>query len=514
MICLYGKKICGGMVSGAAYVFNRKCGRESVHQAASVDEEQRRLGQAMASVREELTNCIAQARNETAKEIYEIHRMMLEDEDVLEYLQTAVQQAGTTAEQAASETERYFAELFRSTQDDYMIARIDDVRDVMDRVIACLTEEQDSDVPEEPFILVTEELLPGDLMRFGSEKLKGIATGSGTLYSHASILVKEMGIPALITENASSLKTGMKILLDADDEILYADPDDETAGAFAEKEALAAEKKQDSPFRHLPCDLYVNIGDAREVSAELFSGCDGVGLFRTEFMFLNRPELPDEEEQFAAYRCVLEKAKGKKVVIRTFDIGSDKAVPALPLGKEENPALGFRGLRVYSLYPEIFRTQLRALLRAAVYGNLSIMYPMVVSKEEILKLRQILTETAEELKAQGIPYQIPPQGAMIETPAAALLSDELAEAADFFSVGTNDLTQYTLAVDRQDGRLDPYCDRGHRAVLELIRLAAASAHRHGIRIGICGELASQPDLIEKWKELGIDYLSVSPAVLK
>ena len=512
MICLHGKTVCGGTVSGTAYVYRRKTGYGAKDKTVCASGEAQRLETAVAAVREKLALCAEQAESDTARDILDVHRMMLEDEDVLDCLRSAVQNDGTTAEMAVSQTQQYFSKLFSDTGDSYLFARIDDIRDVCGELISFLSPQEPSSAPQGPVVLVADELLPGDLMQLDRKDLTGIVLGSGTVWSHTSILIKEMGIPALICESVEAAETGMSVLLNASDGRVFFKAADESPENGAFRQQPAAENKKASPFNDLPCGLYVNIGDPREVSDELMEKCSGIGLLRTEYMYLGRARLPDEEEQFSVYRDILKKANGKSVTVRTFDVGSDKAVEALPLEEEENPALGFRGLRVYSLYPEAFKTQLRALLRAAVYGDLRIMYPMVTSGEEIDEIGLTLARAAQELETRGIPYRIPKQGAMIETPAAALLSSEIAGKVDFLSVGTNDLTQYTLAIDRQNGRLDRFCDRSHRAILSLIRTAAENAHRNGIGIGICGELASQPELIGKWLELGIDHLSVSPFV--
>lgn len=511
MICLDGKVICKGFALGTAYVFRKNTAKHTKeHKPLSVTDELKRLELAVLKAKEELSLCIAESDSNTAKEIFEIHRMMLEDEDILSYLQDAVKNSGIAAQEAVKKAECYFSELFKSTQDDYMIARIDDIRDVCGRLSSFLQPEVLPKKLQKPAVLVADELLPGDLVEIGKENIIGIVTSSGTLYSHASILIREMGIPALICENIDEIKTGMEVLLDGECGTAYFEPDAKTIENFKNNKDFAAQKNKPLFFDKLPCKLYVNIGNAGELNGDLVNKCDGVGLFRTEYMYLGKAQLPDEEEQFKIYKEILEKANGKSVTVRTFDIGSDKSVETLPLKKEENPALGLRGLRVYSLYPEAFKSQVRALLRAAVYGNLRIMYPMVTSSAEISEIKKIVSNTAQELKQQGILYKIPPQGAMIETPAAALLSDEIAKTVDFFSVGTNDLTQYTLAIDRQSGELEPLDANGYKAVISLIKIATDNAHNNGIEIGICGELASVPEFTKKWIELGMDYLSVSP----
>lgn len=513
MIRLHGKTVCGGTVSGTAYGFYRKPEPDMERKPASPSGEWARLASAVSTVRDDLSARMENAGSDTARDILEVHRMMLEDEEIAEYLKTAVTEDGLSAEAAVLAASLYFSDLFAETGDDCLIARIDDIRDVMGSLLSCLSGEEAPPEPEGPFVLFADELFPGDFLRFDRKKLSGIVLGFGTVTSHVSILIREMGIPALICGETLPVRTGMNVLLNADRETVVFDYDENGKDAAVIAELLTEKSGEGSPFGDLPCRLYANIGGPEEVGGGLMDHCDGIGLFRSEFLCLGRPDLPGEEEQFSVYRTVLERANGKPVTVRTFDIGSDKPTAALPLPKEENPALGFRGLRVYPLYPEAFRAQLRALLRAAVFGDLRILYPMVTSEKELAALRQTVLQTARGLEEEGIPCRIPPQGAMIETPAAALLSDEIAGEADFLSVGTNDLTQYTLAIDRQNGRLDRYADPGHRAVLSLIRMAAENAHRHGIPIGICGELASEPGLIGEWTAMGIDYLSVSPSVI-
>lgn len=513
MIHLQGKTICSGVVSGTAFVFKRNVTDKAGHKSVNANEEADRLELAISEVKNELIDCAEHSESETAKEIFEIHRMMLEDEDVLDYLRNAVQIECNTANDAVTQTEKCFSQMFLDTQDEYMIARIDDIKDVCGRLISHLTKEKILNIPDCPFVLVADELFPGDLMGLNRKNLKGIVLGSGSVYSHIAILIKEMGIPAMICGNINEVKNGMTVIMNTDNRSVYFEPDKKTVDDFIKTQQLSAEKNKHSPFSKIPCKLYVNIGNPKEVSSELMKKCDGIGLFRTEYLYLNRTDLPSEEEQFSVYKKMLETANGKTVTIRTFDIGSDKKSETIPLKNEENPALGLRGLRVYSLYPEIFKIQIRALLRAAVYGNLRIMYPMVTLCKEIDKIKEFVSQTAQELSEQGTAYKIPLQGAMIETPASALLSHKLAKTADFFSVGTNDLTQYTLAFDRQSEELDALDDDSAEAVMLLIKTAAENAHKNGIEIGICGELASQAEFIEKWIETDIDYLSVSPYIL-
>ncbi len=509
MIHLQGKTIFSGVVSDTAFVLNRNITSNTEHTSINKDEEARRLELVITEVKDELAECAKKSENDTAKEIFEIHRMMLEDEDFLDYLRNAVQFTGNTANNAVTQTEECFSQMFLDTQDEYMIARIDDIKDVCRRLLSHLTKEKSKNTPDGSFVLVADELFPGDLMSFDRQNLKGIILGSGSIYSHIAILIKEMGIPAMICDNINAVKTGMKVLINTGNNSVYFEPDQKTIDNFLKIQKSAATKNNASPFQNLPCKIYVNIGNSAEVNGGLPEQCDGIGLFRTEYLYLNRTDLPCEEEQFSIYKKILEAANGKPVTIRTFDIGSDKKVETIPLKNEENPALGLRGLRVYSLYPDIFKTQIRALLRAAVYGNLRIMYPMVTSCKEIIEIKEFISQVAQELSEQGISCKIPLQGAMIETPASALLSHKLAKVVDFFSVGTNDLTQYTLAHDRQNEELDSLNNENSEAVISLIKTATENAHKNGIEIGICGELASQPKFINKWIELGIDYLSVS-----
>ena len=514
MICLQGKTVCGGIISGETFVFKRnavKSGAEN--KSISAFDELNKLEFAIRTVKENLDVCISQSKNTAERDVFEIHRMMLEDEDFLTYLKNAVQN-GATAVEAVFQTEHYFSEIFLNTQDDYMISRIDDIRDVCGRLSATFTAENNSVKPQKPAVIVANELLPSDLVEIGKENIAGIIMGSGTVFSHTSILIKEMGVPAIICEDISAVKSGMTVILNGESGVAYIEPDDSTVEDFNRSTQFLYENKKTSAFNKLQCKLYVNIGNVREVDGCLFEKCDGIGLFRTEYLYIGRPDLPNEEEQFSVYKNILEKANGKCVTVRTFDIGSDKSVSSLSIKNEENPALGLRGLRLYFLYPDVFKTQLKALLRAAVYGNLRIMYPMVTSCQEIEKIKQILLQAKKELSQQGIPFKLPPQGAMIETPAAALLSEDIAKTVDFFSVGTNDLLQYTFAVDRQNGELDAFCNQNYKAIMSLIKIATENAHNKGIEIGICGELASVMEFIPKWTELGIDYISVAPSVLK
>ena len=503
---LQGKTVFGGVVSGTAYVFNKRTEQKINNQPLPVAQEKERLDCAVSDVKKEIKNSIEFADNKTVKDVLEIHLMMLEDDDILDFLHNAVNNEGTSAEKAVKETEQYFTQMFLDTHDEYMIARTDDIRDVCSRLTAHLSSERFSDKPDSPVVLVAEELLASDLIGIDRKNLIGIITGSGSLNSHISILIREMGIPAVICKNANEITNDISLLLDADNGVLFIEPDDEIIKNYSGKM-----NKNSSLFvrENLPCKLYMNVGNPKELNEKMLESCDGIGLFRTEYLYFGRKDLPGEEEQFEVYKNILKKANGKPVVIRTFDLGSDKLSEAIPLKKEENPALGVRGLRVYSVYPDAFKTQLRALLRAAAYGDLRIMYPMVTSCREIEQIKNAVSLAATELSESGTEYSVPKQGAMIETPAAALLSDKIAKTVDFLSIGTNDLIQYTTAVDRQNGALDDFFDPECEAVISLIKMTAENAHKNGIEVGICGEMASMPEFIDKWKETGVDYISVS-----
>lgn len=509
MICLRGTRVCGGMTSGRAYVLRKSGVARETGGTRFVPDELRRLELAIGGVCDELRDAAARAETGAAREILEIHRMMLEDEDVLASLRDAAQ-SGLSAESAVAQTEDRFVRMLLDTRDDTMAARADDVRDVCGRLSARLSGSEDDAAPREPFILAADDLLPGDLLRFDRKNLLGVVMRTGALRSHVSILIREMGIPAVICGDMRGVETDMRVLLDGDRGRVCFAPDEAAEAAFARDMRLRAEENARAPLRDLPCALMINVGNAREAVEALTQPCGGVGLFRTEFLYIGRSDLPDEEEQYQAYSAVLRAAKDRPVTVRTFDLGADKQSAALPIGPEENPALGLRGLRVYSVYPEVFQTQLRALLRAAVCGNLQIMVPMVTSCAEIAEIRRQIDLAAEALAARGSAYRIPPLGAMIETPAAVMISSELAGLVDFFSVGTNDLTQYTYALDRQRVQSEPNLD----ALLRLIAIAAENAHSAGIPICVCGELAADPDLTREWAKMRIDSLSVAPGILK
>ncbi len=431
MVCLKGKVICGGIAFGKTFVLSKSAESKKSSDTADSTDELEKAELAVCFVKQTLKECEDRADNETAKEILAIHRMMLEDEDILSSLRDGVK-SGLSAKAAVLNTRRHFTRLFEQTGDDYMVARIDDINDICGRLLSYLDGEKMRDLPKSPSVIVSKELLPGDLLGTDKKNIKGIIIGSGTVYSHTAILIKAMGIPALICDDIGKIPDNTEVILDCDGGEIFIEPDNKTADDYSRALNSSDKNGKRSAFANLPLKLLMNIGSAEEIGKALPYKCDGIGLFRTEYIYIGRKELPSEEEQFLIYKEVLTKANGKPVTVRTFDLGSDKTVKSFPLKAEENPALGLRGLRLYFVYPEVFKTQIRALLRSAVYGNLKIMYPMVISNEEVIRLNQTVRDTANELKEQGIPYKLPDIGVMIETPAAAVLSDELAQTADFF----------------------------------------------------------------------------------
>ncbi len=507
-----GKTVCGGTSTGICYVLNHNEHNTQVHESVSKENELRRISGAILNVGESLQKRAENEENATVREILELHNMMLEDEDILSSLIDTISAGGVTAEEAVVRTEEAFTKMLLDTNDEYMMARADDVRDICRELKLFLTGDITEAMPDEPFVLIVDELLPSDLTRFAQKRLSGIITRTGSIYSHVAIMIRALNIPALIVKDTNAIRTGMSILIDGDSGRAYLEPDVKAKATLFESRHV----RNDNIFTSgkLSCAICVNIGSAHEAKEALFDTCDGIGLFRTEFLYIGRRDLPSEDEQFDTYKLVLEAAHGKPVVIRTFDLGADKQSEALPLEAEANPALGCRGLRVYSVYPDAFMTQIRSLLRASVYGDLRIMYPMVTSCAEMHELRARVLDVAKSLEKENIPFRIPPQGAMIETPAAVMISAELAKCSDFFSVGTNDLTQYTYAADRLNTNTERIAESDNTALLRLIELAVSNAHNAGIKIGICGELAANVDMIKAWTDMRIDSLSVSPSVLK
>ncbi len=466
---------------------------------------------------------------ETNAQIFEIHMMMLEDEDYNDSIRSIIETQSVNAEYAVAVTADNFSEMFASMEDPYMQARSADVRDISNRLIANLTGTA-SDVASAggKMIVCAEDLAPSETVALDKDKVLAFVTAKGSSNSHTAILARNMNIPAVIGAGdkfLSSITDGQTAVVDGYTGEIFLDPDEETIAKYSKKREADEEKKrllqelkgkENVTLDGRKINIFANISGTDNIGAVLVNDAGGIGLFRSEFLYLENTDFPTEDQQFQAYKRVLESMAGKKVVIRTLDIGADKQVDYFGLKKEENPALGLRAIRICLTRPEIFRTQLRALYRASVFGNLAIMFPMITSVREVERIKSICEEVKQELSSEGIEYSDKVElGIMIETPAAAIISDQLAPLVDFFSVGTNDLTQYTLACDRQNPDIEEFIDTHHEAILRLIEMSAENAHKNGAWIGICGELAADTTLTERFLRMGIDELSVSaPFVLK
>lgn len=460
---------------------------------------------------------------ETNAEVFEVHKMMLEDADYVDSIVNMIRMQQINAEFAVATTGDNFSKMFADMEDEYFRARAADVKDISERLVNVLCGGKSSlGLGEEPVIVVADDLAPSETVQMDKEKLLGFVTRYGSSNSHTAILARTMNIPALIGVSIMPEWNGRMAAIDGYTGKLYIDPDEETL------ERLRGQKEADEKRRELQqqlkgkedvtvdgkhIHLYANIGSVKDVASVLENDAAGIGLFRSEFLYLEAEDYPDEEAQFQAYKTVAENMAGKKVIVRTLDIGADKQVGYFNLDKEENPAMGYRAIRICLDRTDIFKTQLRALLRASAFGQIAIMYPMIISVAEVRKIKQIVEEIKAELKEHGIPYGNVEQGIMIETPAAVMISDLLAEEVDFFSIGTNDLTQYTLAIDRQNMKLDSIYDAHHPAVLRMIEMTIENGHKHGCWVGICGELGADTTLTETLIKMGIDELSVSPSAV-
>ena len=529
MITIQGKSVFGGVSIGKLMFYKRNEKVIKREHISDADAEWKRFeaakGQAVDQLKELYEKALEDVGEANAM-IFEIHQMMLEDLDYLESIENIIRSQEVNAEYAVATTADNFAQMFASMDDAYMQGRAADVKDVSERVLDILCGVS-AGVKEmtEPCIIAADDLAPSETVQLDKSKVLGFATMYGSANSHTAILARTMNIPAVIGlgETLSSQYDGKMAVIDGFTGILYVDPDEETLARMQEKRAKDLEQKEllnqlkgkENVTRSgQKINVYANIGNVSDLGAVLKNDAGGIGLFRSEFLYLENSTFPTEEQQFAVYKQVAESMAGKKVIIRTLDIGADKQVDYFNLDKEENPALGYRAIRICLTRPEIFKTHLRALYRAAVYGNLSIMFPMIISVSEVKKIKEIIAQVQAELKAEGIPYKEDVElGVMIETPAAVMISRELAKEVDFFSVGTNDLTQYTLAIDRQNQKLDTFYDPHHPAVLAMIKMAADNAHAEGKWIGICGELGADLELTEEFLKMGLDELSVSPALV-
>ena len=529
MVTISGKSVFGGVSIGKLMFYKRN---EKVIKRAHVDDvdaEWKRFQDAKDTAVSQLKGLYDKAIEDVGEAnamIFEIHQMMLEDLDYLESIENIIQTQEVNAEFAVATTADNFAEMFAAMDDAYMQGRAADVRDVSERVLDILCG-VDAGMKEmtEPCIIAADDLAPSETVQLDKSKVLGFATMYGSSNSHTAILARTMNIPAVIGlgEELLSEYDGKMAAIDGFTGTLYIEPDEETMKAMQEKRAKDLEQKalleqlkgkENVTKSGQKINVYANIGNVSDLGAVLKNDAGGIGLFRSEFLYLENTDFPTEDQQFSVYKQVAESMAGKKVIIRTLDIGADKQVDYFGLDKEENPALGYRAIRICLTRTEIFKTQLRALYRAAVYGNISIMFPMIISVDEVRKIKEIIAEVKEELKNEGIPFKEDVElGIMIETPASVMVSRELAKEVDFFSVGTNDLTQYTLAIDRQNSKLDQFYDPHHPAVLAMIKMAAENAHAEGAWIGICGELGADLELTEEFLKMGLDELSVSPAMV-
>ena len=523
-----GKSVYKGIAMGPVVVLKKNDYQVKRTRIEDPEAEIKRVDEALEKSKEQLQKLYDKAVQEVGEAsaaIFEVHQMMLEDDDYLEAIQNTIRTEQINAEYAVAATGDNFAEMFASMDDNYMKARSADIKDISERLVRNLSGQDDADLSSiEPSIIVADDLSPSETVQMDKDKILAFVTVHGSTNSHTAILARMMNIPALIgvDMNLEEIHTGMEAVVDGFQGTVIFEPDETVKAQTTEKMAEEAEKlrllqelkgKENVTLDGHKINIYANIGSVGDIGYVMENDAGGIGLFRSEFLYLGRNDFPTEEEQFQAYKQAVQMMAGKKVIIRTLDIGADKQVDYFNLGNEDNPAMGYRAIRICLKQPEIFKTQLRALLRAAVYGNLSIMYPMITSTEEVKKIYEIVAEVEEELKAQEIQYKIPEQGIMIETPAAAIISDRLAEMVDFFSIGTNDLTQYTLAIDRQNEKLDEFYNPHHEALLRMIQMVVDNAHKCGKWAGICGELGADTTLTEEFVRMGLDELSVAPSMV-
>ena len=521
-----GKSILGGIAIGPLRIYKKAEAQTSRPSDLTPAEEWERFQSACEKAGEQLADLYDKALNEVGEDnaaIFEIHRMMLEDEDYLDAAKGIIDTQGAAAEYAAAVTGENFAAAFAAMDDSYMQARAADVKDISRRVVNILTGQDDAAaLDDQPVILVADDLTPSETVQLDKTKLLGFITRHGSSNSHTAILARTMNIPALIGVDFDESWDGKLAVLDGFNHCVYIDPAQELLAAMEEKrksdlkqEALlqGLKKKPNVTLDGREIKVYANIGSTGDVGLVLQNDAQGIGLFRSEFIYLDSQDYPTEDQQFMLYKRVVETMAGKKVIIRTLDIGADKQVDYFQLDKEENPALGYRAIRICLTRKEVFKTQLRAILRASAFGVVSIMFPMVISVREVRDAKEILEECRVELKERGVAMGEAEIGIMIETPAAVMIADELAEEVDFFSLGTNDLTQYTLAIDRQNPKLDNFYDPHHPAVLRMIRHTVEAGHRHNCWVGICGELGADQTLTETFLRMGVDELSVSPSAI-
>ena len=525
MEIIQGKAIFGGIAIGPISFFAKEQKQVKRTKVEDTEAEIARYEAALATAIEQLGALYEKALKEVGEseaQIFEVHQMMLEDDDYNDSVKNIITSQGLNAEYAVATTGDNFSTMFAAMDDEYFQARAVDVKDISERIINILMGTGEAKVSDEPSIIVAEDLAPSETVQMDKSKLLGFVTRLGSSNSHTAILARTMNIPALIQVDIKEEWNGKQAIIDGFSGKFIIEPEADVLEEYQKKQAeqqerrrlLAEQKGKPTVTKNgKAIKLFANIGSVSDLQSVMENDAAGIGLFRSEFLYLESDTYPTEEEQFKAYKMVAETMAGKKVIIRTLDIGADKQVDYFELDKEENPAMGLRAIRICLTRPEIFKTQLRALLRASAFGNIAVMYPMIISVEEVRKIKAIMEEVKAELDEAGIPYGNVEQGIMIETPAAVILSDLLAKEVDFFSIGTNDLTQYTLAIDRQNAKLDEFYNPHHEAVLRMIQMVVENAHKAGIWAVICGELGADLELTDRFMEMGVDELSVSPTFI-
>ena len=523
---LEGKSVFGGIAIGRLSIYNKKENQVKREKITDVEAEITRFTDAKETAKEQLKGFYEKAVKEVGEvnaAIFEVHQMMLDDLDYVESITNMIRTQEVNAEFAVASTGDNFSKMFAAMDDDYMKERAADVKDISNRVISILQNAENGSVTgEKPVILLADDLAPSETVQLDKSKVLSFVTRHGSTNSHTAILARTMNIPALIGIDFSEDVNGKMGIVDGYTGKLYIEPDEETMKKYEAKKAedenkkrllLELKGKENVTLDGKKINLYANIGGVADVANALSNDAGGIGLFRSEFLYLESEDYPTEEAQFAAYKTVAENMAGKKVIIRTLDIGADKQVDYFHMEKEENPAMGYRAIRICLDRPEIFKTQLRAIYRASYYGTISIMFPMIISVKEVKRIKEIVAEVKAELTTEGIPFKDCELGIMIETPAAVMISDLLAEEVDFFSIGTNDLTQYTLAIDRQNPKLDSFYDSHHEAILRMLQMVVDNGHKHGCWVGICRELGADTTLTSTFLKMGFDELSVSPAMI-
>lgn len=525
-----GKSVYGGIAIGPIKVIKKDNSQVKRIHITDTESEVNRFVQAKQNSKEQLEKLYEKAVLEVGEAnaaIFDIHNMMLDDLDYIESIENVIRTQSVNAEYAVALTGDNFSEMFSAMDDDYMKARASDVKDISERIIRNLAKIEDINSSfDESVIIVADDLAPSETVQLDKEKVLSFVTVHGSSNSHTAILAKTMNIPSVINcpVEIDSDIDGAFGIVDGYNGKLYIEPDESIISAMKKRQQEDVEKqkllftlkgKSNTTLDGKEIKLYGNIGNLKDLASVFINDGDGIGLFRSEFIYLERNDFPSEEEQFQIYKVAAETLAGKKLIIRTLDIGADKQAGYFNLGSEENPAIGYRAIRICLKQPDVFKTQLRAIYRASAFGNISIMYPMIISVDEVKRIKEITEEVKNELKAGGVTFNDVEQGIMIETPAAALISDELAKEVDYFSIGTNDLTQYTLAIDRQNSKIDDFFNPHHPAVLRMIKMVIDNAHKNNIWVGMCGELGADTDLTPVFLKMGIDELSVSPsAILK